>query len=358
MAVRVEDAGFEIRDQIMWLYGSGFPKSHNIGKAVDKLQGNQREVVGENPNHRETDALYELGFQGGKGDGTITRGNSEWEGWGTALKPAHEPIVMARKPLGESTVAKNVLEYGVGGLNIDGCRVEYEDTQNPATNPKYRLEGGYKTPEKGQESKGAVTFSSSNNDINPSGRFPANIILDEEAGKILDQQSGILKSGYVADHHKTKDSSWFGASGQYSKNSTQINDLVGGASRFFYCPKVSKKERNEGVEGKAKSTAFLSPDSRMDKDNYERVSPGMERFKTQPKVNFHPTVKPTDLMAYLIRLVTPKNGVVLDPFMGSGSTGKACAREGMRFVGIEMDEEYMEIAKQRVEHEYDKRKFF
>lgn len=357
MAVRVEDAGFEIRDQIMWLYGSGFPKSHNIGKAVDKLQGNQREVVGENPNHRETDALYELGFQGGKGDGTITRGNSEWEGWGTALKPAHEPIVMARKPF-KGSVAQNVLEHGVGGLNIDGCRVEYEDTQNPATNPKYRLEGGYKTPEKGQESKGAVTFSSSNNDINPSGRFPANIILDEEAGKILDQQSGILKSGYVADHHKTKDSSWFGASGQYSKNSTQINDLVGGASRFFYCPKVSKKERNEGVEGKAKSTAFLSPDSRMDKDNYERVSPGMERFKTQPKVNFHPTVKPTDLMAYLIRLVTPKNGVVLDPFMGSGSTGKACAREGMRFVGIEMDEEYMEIAKQRVEHEYDKRKFF
>jgi len=406
MAVRVEDAGFEIRDQIMWLYGSGFPKSHNIGKAVDKLEGNQRQFVGlgasqpaksghfagstaDNINYTEDKSRY---------NPPVTKGNSEWEGWGTALKPAHEPIVMARKPF-KGSVAQNVLEHGVGGLNIDGCRVEYEDTQNPATNPKYRLEGGYKTPEKGQESKGAVTFSSSNNDINPSGRFPANIILDEEAGKILDQQSGILKSGYVADHHKTKDSSWFGASGQYSKNSTQINDLVGGASRFFYCPKVSKKERNEGMESKVpvftgrprredgsviyKEThpeewaEAMKDKPRKDKTSLAAAEEKLQRVSqiyaanqtsskiganpskpTQPRANIHPTVKPTDLMAYLIRLVTPKNGVVLDPFMGSGSTGKACAREGMRFVGIEMDEEYMEIAKQRVEHEYDKRKFF
>jgi len=353
----------------MWIYGSGFPKSHNIGKAVDKIQGNEREVVGSD-SRTAKDACWGKadpnspnydGSTYGVGEWDVTKGNSPWEGWGTALKPAHEPIVMARKPI-EGSVAQNVLKHGVGGLNIDGCRVEYEDTQNPATNPKYRLEGGYKTPEKGQESKGAVSFSSSNNDINPSGRFPANIILDEEAGKILDEQSGVTKSNkrsdkYNKDYDNTNASVKYSPNqAMYSSNNTHADE--GGASRFFYCPKISKKERNEGVEGKAKSTAFLSPDSRMDKDNYERVSPGMERFKTQPKVNFHPTVKPTDLMAYLIRLVTPKNGIVLDPFMGSGSTGKACAREGMRFVGIERDEEYMEIATQRVEHEYNKRKFF
>ena len=162
-AVAVEDAGFEIRDQIMWIYGSGFPKSHNIGKSVDKIQGNEREVVGEkvrgsveeglkngvtyskaNPNNKK---LF------GYGTETITKGTSQYEGWGTALKPAHEPIVMARKPLSEKTVAKNVLEYGTGGINIDGCRLGYEDTPNPATNPKYRQTQDYKMPEPGQESK-------------------------------------------------------------------------------------------------------------------------------------------------------------------------------------------------------------
>jgi site-specific DNA-methyltransferase (adenine-specific) len=201
MAVRIEDAGFEIRDQIMWIYGSGFPKSHNIGKAVDKIEGNEREVVGEEigtykldnaiknantlgkMNQKLTDDGYEIK--------TITKGNSDWEGWGTALKPAHEPIVMARKPF-KGTVADNVLEWGTGGINVDGCRIGYEDTPNPATNPKYRHEQNYKMPEKGQESKGAVSFSSSNNDVNTEGRFPANIIFDEEAGKILDKQSGKL----------------------------------------------------------------------------------------------------------------------------------------------------------------------
>ena len=127
MAVNVEDAGFEIRDQIMWVYGSGFPKSHNIGKAIDKKLGVEREVVGINPNHRNSDALFELGFQGGKSDGVMTKGISEYEGWGTALKPAHEPIVMARKPLGKKSVADNVLEYGTGAINIDACRIGDEE---------------------------------------------------------------------------------------------------------------------------------------------------------------------------------------------------------------------------------------
>ena len=450
MAVRVEDAGFEIRDQIMWLYGSGFPKSHNIGKALDKNGGNNHLVyeVGEKLKEaRESrgisitqadkmfcggstnyswfegrpkgirmpnDEIFELivkeweelkpyqqkvksanrqvvgkydGDMGGLGGERLGDGGGDitlpatpiaqqYEGWGTALKPAHEPIVMARKPF-KGSVAQNVLEHGVGGLNIDGCRVEYEDTQNPATNPKYRLEGGYKTPEKGQESKGAVTFSSSNNDINPSGRFPANIILDEEAGKILDQQSGTTKSNKRSDKYN-KDYDNTNATVKYSPNqalysSNNTHADEGGASRFFYCPKVSKKERDEGVQYTGQ--VLKGRDEGQDKmSNPFKARPAVSQVyaanqtsskiganpskPTQPRANIHPTVKPTDLMAYLIRLVTPKGGVVLDPFMGSGSTGKACAREGMRFVGIEMDEEYMEIAKQRVEHEYDKRKFF
>ena len=187
LAVAVEDAGFEIRDQIMWVYGSGFPKSHNIGKAIDKLQGNEREVVGKD-GRTATNACWGKadpnspnydGSTYGVGNWDITKGNSDWEGWGTALKPAHEPIVMARKPLSEKSVAENVLKWGTGGINIDGCRIEFEDTPNAATNPKYRAENNYKMPEPGQESKGAVSFTSSKNEYDTSGRFPANIMFDE-----------------------------------------------------------------------------------------------------------------------------------------------------------------------------------
>ena len=260
--VAMEDAGFEIRDTMMWLYGSGFPKSHNIGKAIDKLEGNKREVVGNNPNHRETDALYKLGFQGGKGSGIITKGNSKWEGWGTALKPAYEPIIIARKPIEKKlTVAKNVLKWGVGGINIEGCRVGTE--QMPAITTKTE------TTAIGWEKKGYTTPAAT-------GRFPANVMIDEESGKMLDEQS--------------KE-----------------------ASRFFYCPKVSKKERN--VAGK----------------------------------NNHPTVKPIALMGYLIRLITPPGEICFDPFMGSGTTGMAAVLEERDFIGIEMNEDYLEIAKARIE---------
>ena len=317
MAVRIEDAGFDIRDQIMWLYGSGFPKSHNIGKAVDKLQGNQRQVVGTKrgqgniPNDRGNWGLKP------NTDVVVDVGQSEYEGWGTALKPAHEPIVMARKPI-KGSVAENVLEWGTGGINIDGCRIE---TDWKAERPESWFNSG--KSKSGEPTYGGnlktLTETTLGERLNEGGRFPANIILDEEAGKVLDQQSSITTSN-------------------------------NGASRFFYCPKVSKKERNEGVEGEDK--IIKGRDEGQDKTSIA--------YKARPigRKNIHPTVKPTDLMAYLIRLVTPKGGVVLDPFMGSGSTGKACAREGMKFVGIEMDEEYIEIAKQRVEYEYDKRKFF
>lgn len=300
LAVGIEDAGFEIRDQIMWVYGSGFPKSHNIGNKLGE----------------------------------------EYKGMGTALKPAHEPIVMARKPF-KGTVADNVLEYGTGAINIDDCRIGYEDTPNPATNPKYRQENGYKTCEGGQVSEGAVAWTSGKNGINTEGRFPANIIFDEEAGKILDEQSGITKSGNIKPH--TNAGSWKQSSKEITSSFTGDS---GGASRFFYCPKASKKDRDEGLEVEAKP--IQGRDAGQDKMAVA--------YKARPteRQNIHPTVKPTDLMQYLIRLVTKKGGVVLDPFMGSGSTGKAAIKEGMIFVGIEREAEYFEIAKQRIENEIHK----
>ena len=257
MAYAIDESGFEIRDQIMWVYGSGFPKSHNIGKAVDKKLGNEREVVGVNPNHRTSDALFELGFQGGKSDGVITKGTSEWEGWGTALKPAHEPIVLARKPF-KCSVSDNVLEHGTGAINIDGCRIGDEEIYVNGKGNKFvdSLPHGKRT---GENVLGVNKTHT--------GRYPANFI------------------------HDGLEEEW---------------------SKYFYCAKASKKDRED--------------------------------------YNNHPTVKPTELMRYLIRLVTPKDGTVLDPFMGSGSTGKACMLENKSFIGIELSEDYLNIAKSRIEN--------
>ena len=233
MTVNIEDAGFEIRDQIMWLYGSGFPKSLNIGKAVDKIRGNEREVVGIEKGagtNKFTD-----GVNGLKPEYENTKGTSEWEGWGTALKPSNEPICVARKPLSEKTVAANVLKWGTGGINIDGCRVELN---------------GENTSRKITENKNDINVINSNkvgsfDDKWQEGRFPANIILDEEAGRVLDEQSGISKSSpRIAPKESIKDPSSYntGVGGN-----SFLNDK-GGASRFFYCAKVSKKERNAGCE--------------------------------------------------------------------------------------------------------------
>jgi site-specific DNA-methyltransferase (adenine-specific) len=226
MAVRIEDAGFEIRDMIAWVYGSGFPKSLDVSKAIDKAAGHWRGKAGEvvSDNGAMSGGNYE---RTPKGD-PITAAAVAWQGWGTALKPALEPITVARKPL-IGTVAENALQHGTGAINVDGCRV--------------------------------------------GERWPANFIHD---------------------------------------GSEQVTDLLGSAARFFYCAKASKRDRDEG--------------------------------------NHHPTVKPTDLMRYLCRLVTPPDGIVLDPFMGSGSTGKAAVLEGFRFIGIEREEEYCEIAKARIKH--------
>ena len=288
IAVAIEDAGFEIRDQLMWLYGSGFPKSHNIGKAVDKLQGNEREDLGEyEPFGREGRKSSGKAKFGAKGWETkpkirLTKGNSEYEGWGTALKPAHEPVVMARKPLAENTVAENVLKHGTGGINIDGCRIPL-DGERP---PSGRTYGTNKTtPE--------------------SGRYPANVIHDG-----LEQE-------------------W---------------------ARFFYCAKVSKNERNGGLDGFADTRAGIRKNVHCKRPSARGISAfrGMCLNRVIERKNTHPTVKPQVLMKYLCRLVTPKSGTVLDPFMGSGSTGMAAKDEGFEFIGIEQEKEYFEIAKQRI----------
>jgi site-specific DNA-methyltransferase (adenine-specific) len=360
MAVRIEDAGFEIRDQIMWVYGSGFPKSHNIGKAIDKIEGNEREVVGNVV--RKDFTNYDGSMMNVENKGNhintelpVTKGNSDWEGWGTALKPAHEPIVMARKPLSEKSIAENVLKHGTGGINIDGSRIGFTD-------------GGWgkRHNQEYPEWKGGRSFTHGEQHLeqNDLGRFPANIIFDEEAGQLLDEQSGIGKSG----KNKIRTSDGFnenaygkGIGVKAGQNNGEYGDK-GGASRFFYCPKAAKKDRNEGLdefEDKVKDRGVGRTCSVCNKFILSNSSPrcecGENRIESYGTTkNNHPTVKPTDLMRYLINLITPPNGTILDPFMGSGSTGKAAVRCGVNFIGIEKEQEYMDIASARIEHEKNK----
>jgi site-specific DNA-methyltransferase (adenine-specific) len=370
MVVAIEDAGFEIRDQIMWIYGSGFPKSHDISKGIDKRAGVERVVVGEkiSPDGIPYSAriVNKSGPQVGgnaygdfQGDGNqltapTTDKAKQWEGWGTALKPAHEPIVVARKPL-IGTVAENVLEHGVGGLNIDGCRIGTEKLGG-GTMPNLR--------DVGAMSKQATGIDKLSFGQNPrpasrlkqeqyTGRWPANIIFDEQAAKLVDEQSGISKSQGGRIGKKETSNIDFGLSGKYEKGDPGFGD-TGGASRFFYCAKASKRDRNEGLDnlpeiqttGGGGLTAELREDG-----SFETASAGGKYGSVKAKqTNFHPTVKPTSLMRYLVRLVTPPNGLVLDPFMGSGSTGKACALEHFDFVGIELNAEYIKICEARIEN--------
>lgn len=309
MAMRF--AGFEVRDCIQWLYGSGFPKSHNISKALDKMQGAEME----------------------------TKGQSEWEGWGTALKPANEPIVLARKPLEKGlSIAENILKWGVGGINIDASRVETSFADNYDLNKRGISKGS------GIETN--INFTGRDLDlkhgVNNVGRFPANIILDEVAAEILDEQSGVLKSGEVNKNYIQKnrfDISKDGKGGNLNLNNSYSDK--GGASRFFYVAKASKSERNKGLE-----------------DFEEKIIEGRDEgqdergvaFKARPTpmANIHPTVKPIKLMQYLVKMITPPNGVVLDPFCGSGTTGVACKIDGFNFVGLEQDIEYAKIANARI----------
>ena len=361
MAVRIEDAGFEIRDQIMWIYGSGFPKSLDVGKAIEgKLTHGSsntkdfHQLKGDRESGKigYTKTGYEQEFRPGDYTGThdivrnvqyTTEEAKEWDGWGTALKPAHEPIVMARKPLDEKTVAENVLEWGTGSINIDDSRIGTDELKYIQKDEK--LSTGFAGDKKGSWDK--HTDRSKHVDYIPSekGRFPSNIIIDDEASKILDQQSGHSKSNDTPRNRKT-----VGMLGMPNDNTPEYSDQ-GGASRFFYTPKASQKDRNEGLEDF--ETKQTTGGGGGIGDYLTDVNSASGKFGSEkaPAKNIHPTVKPTDLMLYLTRLVTPKNGIVLDPFMGSGSTGKACVRGGFGFIGIELDQEYFEIAQARIDYE-------
>ena len=333
MAVRIEDAGFEIRDMIAWVYGSGFPKSLDVSKAIDKEAGAEREVIGVNEyaSRRPNNGTGENGYGetlGGPSTTVVTapatKAARQWQGWGTALKPAMEPITVARKPLGEKTVAANVLAHGTGAINVDGCRV---GTEPSPTFPTRRNAKIFNTGSGGQDVEMPLQ-----------GRWPANLIHDGSdevvglfpvtgASKATPRNNGDFKSvakgrdlPHVAYGH---------------------DDNGGSAARFFYCPKASKKDRDEGCEGEAKKASI--GDDRPSGTSWESRG----KIEAERKNN-HPTVKPTDLMRYLCRLVTQPGGVVLDPFMGSGSTGKAAVLEGFKFIGIERDAKYLEIAKARI----------
>lgn len=356
MVVNIEDAGFEIRDQIMWLYGSGFPKSHNIGKAVDKLQGNEREVVGDNPNHRTSTGLLELGFQDGKVSSTLTKGSSPYEGWGTALKPSNEPICVARKPLSEKSVAENVLKWGTGGINIDGCRIDLngDDTSRKISGANDGIFNSCKVV-------GTV------DDKWKEGRFPANIILECICDEVIKGEKTTIKTNI-----NNKEANWFRNAGGDTEDRWSFNDKgdihtnpmcpcrlldeqsgylkSGGASRFFYQAKVSKKERNMGLDN-FEEKVIEGRDKGQDERNVA--------YKARPssRANTHPTVKPVSLMAYLCRLITPPGGTILDPYMGSGSTGIAALLEGFNFIGFELDPDYVKIAEARIKN-YEKYREF
>ena len=332
MAVAIEDAGFEIRDQIMWVYGSGFPKSLNIDKAIDKAAGVEREILGVSrmqPDIRGNN--YAQGKREYGGDTVpqyITEPTTDlakqWQGWGTALKPAHEPIVLARKPF-TGTVVNNVLTYGVGGINIDGARVGGEGGTFKASIPEGISNGIY-----GEGINGTVDIGKLD-----SGRWPANFIhdgSDEVVELFPDTKNGTARVG------KPGGSTFGGTVMSDEVIGTWYGDN-GSAARFFYCAKAGKRDRNEGCEN--------LEDKEWKTDG--AAIPERENRPFLPSKNNHPTVKPTDLMRYLCRLITPPNGTILDPFLGSGSTGKAAMYEGFKFVGIELTDEYLPIAKARIE---------
>ena len=323
MAVAIEDAGFEIRDQIMWIYGSGFPKSHNISKGLDKQEGIWRGKAGE-PIDNDTKRSFGQHYERTPMEPPVTPAAKQWDGWGTALKPAHEPMVLARKPL-IGTVAANVLTYGTGGLNIDGARVGSETVVT--TNGK-GFAGSF---EGGENDNGGATHQ---------GRWPANVIHDgsDEVVALFPNSKGGV---YPSKRGQAVNTSF--ASGQETEGGFRAMGDDGSAARFFYCAKASKRDRNEGLDG------F---EEKRDHDGRQEGGVGGSNPRNRTnnyRQNHHPTVKPTDLMRYLCRLITPPNGTVLDPFMGSGSTGKAAMYEGFKFIGVEMTDEYLPIAKARIE---------
>ncbi len=316
MAVGIEAAGFEICDQIMWVFGSGFPKSHNL--------------------------------------------KGEHEGWGTALKPAHEPICMARKPL-VGTVLANVQAHGTGAINIDACRIATDEIlrvgsggipcRHDESVPRGR--SGEASADSRYSENGGTDFAMKPGPRggSPSGRWPANLIHDgsPEVAALFPAEAGASASVKGTEPTSNGFSGPVAFSGLIGRVQGAFHGDSGSAARFFYCPKTSRRDRNEGCEAMERKPLHWSSGDQ---------NPGSFQSEGTDKTsqNNHPTVKPTDLMAYLLRLVTPAGGLALDPFMGSGSTGKAAMREGFRFIGCELDEQYAAIARARIEHELTKPK--
>lgn len=395
LACAIEDAGWEIRDCIMWVYGSGFPKSHDVSKAIDKNNGEvgrlhkftewmrttglsakqindatdtfmgshyltdksqpaiptralwaklrplcgvvpawvdelvdrieaEREVVGQDTKARSTSGTSALPTLGGQTiyqswdiTAPATDAAKQWQGWGTALKPAYEPVIVARKPL-VGTVAANVQQYGTGAINVDGCRVGKETRLNRSSG------------------------------IPGAGRMRACNRVDRGDGKTLD---GRNLANLITYAERSKDRAPQEVSGRWPANfihdgSDEVVQGLGESARFFYTAKASKRDRDEGCKGMEPRLAGVM---NMRSDNHAQATGNI----FAPKSNHHPTVKPTDLMRYLCRLVTPPGGIVLDPFMGSGSTGKGATLEGFDFIGIEQNAEYLEIAKARIQYAID-----
>lgn len=341
MAVAIEDAGFEIRDMIEWVYGSGFPKSLNIGKAVDKIQGNERETEKHHIQSKTNPDIH----AGGQvhitmpNNWEVTKGTSPYEGYGTALKPAHEPCVLARKPI-EGTVANNVLKHGTGGLNIDGSRVGHND---PIKETNRSTWTGGAIPVQSSDKK--IINTNTLASANPTGRFPANLIHDGSDEVV----------GLFPDTGKSS-SSMRGAGGggdkvqqlNYRADSLRgHNDNGGSAARFFYCAKAGKSERNAGLEG----FEVKDPDIRSDTAKGSYTSKGIA-----PQTNYHPTVKPLSLTKYLATLIKPPTGGrLLVPFSGSGSEMIGALQAGWEYVeGVELTEEYIPIAEARIKYWLDK----
>lgn len=308
-----EDAGFEVRDQISHIFGSGFPKSHNVSKAIDKMAGVEREakpiidVSTGKPKSEDIGGGWKMTsekyvhYPVGENSCDLAK---QWDGWGSALKPSREDWWLVRKPLSEKTLAQNVVKHGTGALNIDGTRIELQN----------------------------VTSTQ--------GRWPSHTLFDENAAEVLDEQSGILKSGGGIKNPVGGALTWKKSSNH--QDSGYQEPSVGGASRFFYVAKASKRERNKGCEDLPEKSCGM-----MEDDNYA-IKTGSGNLRDTKRQNFHPTVKPIKLMEYLIKLITPPGGTVLDPFMGSGSTGVAAKNLGMSFIGIEQNEEYFQIAQKRI----------
>lgn len=335
IACAIEDAGFEIRDTIMWLYGSGFPKSMNIGLEIDKRNGVESPVIDKGKSGVSSRA-YQSEETTTAGEYDVREAQNKWKGWGTQLKPSYEPIIVARKPI-DGSIIDNIEKYDVGGINIDECRV-------PAKQGEYDIR--HYTKEdcfqnlKPKESKFQVKAQ-------PSGRFPANTILTYNEIDKEEVCSGFPQSNGRGHFPKTnKNGSSIFNTNNLEQEEKYLSDS-GDASRYFYCAKASVKDRDEGLD-------YLIPKKVNDGRNTPIDNP-FQRGETLRK-NTHPTVKPVELMQYLVRLVTPNNGTILDPFMGSGSTGKAAMYENNEkdknytFIGIELDPEYYEIANARISY--------